>query len=239
MGTTAFISDLHLDAGEPAIAARLFAFLEDCVGSVERLFILGDLFEAWIGDDEETELAAAVADRLAALAAADTDLYFMAGNRDFLLGSAFAARCRMRLLKDPAVVLIGDAPLVLSHGDCFCTDDVDYQAFRQMVRDPTWIRGFLDKPLEERRAFAAHAREESRRQTGDKPAAIMDTNAGAIGALMGRLDAPLLLHGHTHRPGVHDEPEERCRRFVLGDWSAEGGVIALSSGSDLALERLS
>lgn len=233
--TDYFISDLHLDETRPAATTAFLAFLAGL--EARRLFILGDLFEAWVGDDHETELARAVADGLERCHARGTDLYFMAGNRDFLLGDSFAARCRLRALRDPATIRLAGRPAVLSHGDLFCTDDHAYQTFRAEVRDPAWIQRFLARPLAERLAFAAKARAESRRQTAGKADAIMDVNPDAVGRTMRRLGADLLIHGHTHRPAIHDEEREGCRRFVLGDWY-EQGTILRADGDALRLETI-
>ncbi len=236
--TTLFISDLHLTPEEGHVVEGLHGFLRrDAIGA-ERLYVLGDLFEAWIGDDRPCPMADGISTALEALHANGTDIYFMAGNRDFLLGPEYAARCGFRILADPAVVLIDGTPAVLSHGDRYCIDDTEYQAFRQQVRDPAWMRAFLDKPLEEREAFAAAARAESTRQTADKTDAIMDVNSDAIGEEMQRLGVDLLIHGHTHRPAEHREAAEHCRRFVLGDWRENSAIILEASEGEFRLREL-
>ena len=174
--TTLFISDLHLDAERPAITDLFGRFLEDEARGADALYILGDLFEAWVGDDDPSDVGAFVADRLAALDRAGTPSYFIRGNRDFLLGDDYARRARMRILNDPAVVVLEGAPTVLMHGDTLCTDDVAYQAFRAQTRDPIWQARFLAQPLPARLAFAQQARAASQaHQSGLKREARRDS----------------------------------------------------------------
>jgi UDP-2,3-diacylglucosamine hydrolase len=226
--TTLFISDLHLDAERPAITELFGRFLEDEARGADALYILGDLFEAWVGDDDPSDVGAFVADRLAALSKAGTPSYFIRGNRDFLLGDDYARRARMRILPDPAVVMLEGAPAVLMHGDTLCTDDVAYQAFRTQTRDPKWQAQFLSQPLAARIAFAQQARAASKaHQSGLKNEgrmeAITDVAPAAVDATMARFGIPRLIHGHTHRPKVHDE--KHGTRIVLGDWYEQGSVL--------------
>ena len=231
--TTLFISDLHLDAERPAITELFGRFLAEEARGADALYILGDLFEAWVGDDDPSEVGAFVADRLAALARAGTPTYFIRGNRDFLLGEAYARKARMRILPDPAVVVLEGAPAVLMHGDTLCTDDVAYQAFRTQTRDPMWQAHFLAQPLAARVAFAQQARAASKaHQSGLKQEGLMeaitDVAPATVDATMARFGIPRLIHGHTHRPKVHEE--RHGTRIVLGDWYEQGSVLRVDGG---------
>ena len=226
--TTLFISDLHLDAERPEITELFGRFLAEEARGATALYILGDLFEAWVGDDDPSELGAFVADRLAALARAGTPSYFIRGNRDFLLGDDYARRARMRILPDPSVIVLEGAPTLLMHGDTLCTDDVAYQAFRAQTRDPKWQAQFLAQPLPARLAFAQQARAASRaHQTGLQREGLMeaitDVAPATVDATMARFGIPRLIHGHTHRPKVH--AERNGTRIVLGDWYEQGSVL--------------
>ena len=238
---TLFISDLHLDAERPAITDLFARFLQDEARNADALYILGDLFEAWVGDDDPSEIGAFVADRLAALARAGTPTYFIRGNRDFLVGEAFARKARMRILPDPAVVVLEGQPTVLMHGDTLCTDDVAYQAFRAQTRDPQWQAQFLAQPLAARLAFAQQARVASKaHQSGLKQAGLMeaitDVAPATVDATMSRFGIPRLVHGHTHRPRVH--AERHGTRIVLGDWYEQGSVLRLSDAGRYELSAL-
>ena len=230
--TTLFISDLHLDPERPAIT-RLFAdFIEGEARDAEALYILGDLFEAWVGDDDPSEAGSFVAERLAALAASGVPVFFMHGNRDFLLGEDYARRAGMTLLQDPAVVDLLGRRALLMHGDTLCTDDAAYQQFRAQTRDPRWQQGFLAQPLAARVAFAGQARAASQARQGElrdagTMEAITDVAPDAVDAAFRGHGVDLLIHGHTHRPAVHAlEVDGRARtRVVLGDWYEQGSVL--------------
>lgn len=226
---TLFISDLHLDASRPHIIELFIALLAGEARKASALYILGDLFESWIGDDDDSPLAAQVADAMRALHDSGVPVHFMCGNRDFLLGADYAARAGMVLLADPTVVDIGGERTLLMHGDTLCTDDVEYQKFRAMVRDPRWQRQFLARPLAERRAFAAQARGESRRHTADARPEIMDVNQTAVASVMREHAVHRLIHGHTHRPATHhfDLDGMRAQRIVLGDWYEQDSVLRI------------
>jgi UDP-2,3-diacylglucosamine hydrolase len=231
-----FISDLHLDASRPQITELFLRFLRDEAQQAEALYLLGDLFEAWIGDDAPGELGTAVAHGLNACARAGTALGFIRGNRDFLVDSAYARACGMRLLPDPCVVSLGDEPTLLLHGDLLCTDDIAYQRFRASSRSPEWRQAFLARPVAERQAFAAQARAESQaHQTGIDPG-ITDANPHSVEAMLRLYGVRRMIHGHTHRPAVH-EHADGARRYVLGDWYEQGSVLRVR-GSDWALARL-
>jgi len=227
--STLFISDLHLDDSRPRIVELFEQFLRTDARSAKDLYILGDLFESWIGDDDDSALAARVADDLRACADAGTRIHFMHGNRDFLVGADYAQRAGMTLLEDPTVIELNGEPTLLMHGDTLCTDDVEYQKFRSLVRDPAWQAQFLARPLAERRAFAAQARGESRRQTKQKPAEIMDVNPAAVESAMRARGVRRLLHGHTHRPATHQLLLDgaQAERLVLGDWYEQTSVLMI------------
>jgi UDP-2,3-diacylglucosamine hydrolase len=234
---TLFISDLHLDAERPDITALFGRFVDEEARSADALYILGDLFEAWVGDDDPSETGAFVAQRLRGLRDAGVPVYFMRGNRDFLLGDAYARRAGVTILPDPSVVMLHGRPTLLMHGDTLCSDDVAYQQFRAQTRDPDWQRQFLAQPLETRLAFAEQARAASRtRQAGLKAQgmmdAITDVTAATVDGSFARFGVDSMIHGHTHRPAVHEHPGGR--RIVLGDWYEQGSVLRVDdSGTQL------
>jgi UDP-2,3-diacylglucosamine hydrolase len=229
-----FISDLHLAAERPAVNERFFDFLREQAARAERLFILGDLFEYWIGDDEleatdGDPLARSVADALAALSGRGVSVALMHGNRDFLIGRRFCAATGARLLEDPTVEKIGGVRTLLMHGDTLCTDDHDYQAWRRTARSRAWQEGFLAKPLAERRREVLGMRARSKEVVGAKPADIMDVNDGAVREALRAHGLTRLVHGHTHRPARHalEVDGRRCERWVLPDWYERGGYLAV------------
>jgi UDP-2,3-diacylglucosamine hydrolase len=229
---------LHLQANRPDITAALIEFLAENRGRTSELYILGDLFELWVGDDLDSALAEAIAAHLQAFNAAGSQVYLMHGNRDFLLGSAYADRCGAHLIHEPYSINSSQGPITLLHGDVLCTDDVEYQQFRTLVRSRAWQTEFLSKPLEQRLAFAEQARSQSRESTAAKSAAIMDVNDNAVLDFMSANAAVTILHGHTHRPAVHklispDSPAT-WQRIVLGDWDSQGWYVEVSElGLDL------
>ncbi|HET7925773.1 MAG TPA: UDP-2,3-diacylglucosamine diphosphatase [Rhodanobacteraceae bacterium] len=231
--TTLFISDLHLDASRPEITRLFLEFLENEAAKADALYILGDLFEAWIGDDASDEVGDAVADALAKLHAHGVPCFYIHGNRDFLLGDAYARRARMTLLPDPSLVEIGGEPVLLMHGDTLCTDDAPYQAFRRQTHDPAWQRAFLARPVAERRAFAEQARAESRRYTKSVAGAITDVNSDAVSGTFREHAVGRLIHGHTHRPARHADALDgkSIERIVLGDWYEHGSVLSIGDGT--------
>jgi UDP-2,3-diacylglucosamine hydrolase len=223
---TFFISDLHLDSGRPDILEQFRRFTEDYGPNAEAVYILGDFVEYWIGDDDAAHGLDPTFDQLRELAG-KVPVYLMHGNRDFLIGAGFAAQYKIRLLPDPAVISLYGQRCLLMHGDTLCTDDVKYQAFRRMVRDENWQQQFLQKPLAERRHIVMGLRETSKQATREKPEAIMDVNQDAVIAAMKQHAVDALIHGHTHRPGIHtlkinDRP---AQRIVLGDWYDRGNVL--------------
>jgi UDP-2,3-diacylglucosamine hydrolase len=237
---TLFISDLHLDAARPQITTLFENYLaSDEVRHADALYILGDLVEAWIGDDDDAELPRRIVHAIRAVSDTGVPVYFMVGNRDFLLGEAFAQRAGMTLLDDGTVHDIQGRPTLLMHGDVLCTDDVAYQAVRQQVRTPQWQAHILSMPLEARRAIAAKAREDSRKHTGSAMESIMDVNAGAVADSMRKAGVTRLVHGHTHRPAVHafELDGMPAERIVLGDWYEHGSVLRVTA-DDLDLRGL-
>lgn len=229
---TLFISDLHLEANRPDIGGQFLRFLHEEARGADALYILGDLFEAWIGDDDPEPSRAAVVAGIRELSRSGVPCFFMRGNRDFLIGEGFAAASGCRLLEDPTVIDCHGSRLLLMHGDTLCTDDVEYQAVRRQVRDPAWQRGVLALPLEQRRAMAGEARAASREHNRSQPPQIMDVNDDAVAAAMREHEVSLLLHGHTHRPDVHrfEVDGSPCTRIVLGAWYEHGSVVRWSDG---------
>ena len=228
--TTLFISDLHLDADRPAITELFGRFIDEEARGSDALYILGDLFEAWVGDDDPSDTGALVATKLRTLRDAGVPVFFIRGNRDFLLGEDYARRAGMTVLPDPAVVLLYGKPVLLMHGDTLCTDDVAYQQFRAQTRNPAWQAQFLAQPLPSRIAFAQQARAASRaHQSGlqDKGLmeAITDVSPATVAATFARYGIDTLVHGHTHRPAVH--AHEGGTRVVLGDWYEQGSVLRI------------
>lgn len=230
--TTLFVSDLHLDPQRPGITGLFLRFLREEAIGAEALYVLGDLFEAWIGDDVPTDVGEAVAGGLRAVAESGTPVFFMRGNRDFLVGDAYAQRCGMRILPDPVVVMLYGHPTLLMHGDLLCTDDTAYQAFRRQVRDPAWQAQFLAQPLQARLAMAAQARAASREHQASVGAGmggedITDVAPATVEATLARFGVDRLIHGHTHRPAIHSlvAGGRACRRIVLGDWYTQGSVL--------------
>lgn len=241
--TTLFVSDLHLDPARPDITGLFLRFLRDEASRADALYILGDLFEAWVGDDDPSQTGAETAAGLRAVADAGVPVYFVHGNRDFLVGRDYARRAGMRLLPDPAVVSLYGEPVLIMHGDLLCTDDTAYQAFRAQTRDPDWRAQFLAQPLAARQAFAAQARQASMARQrdmidGDRAnfETVTDVNQAAVEAAIARYGVSTLVHGHTHRPAVHGlrAGGRDCRRIVLGDWYEQGSVLRASpDGCDL------
>ncbi len=225
---TLFISDLHLDNERPAITGLFADLVRERAASADALYILGDLFEAWIGDDDPGEPGRTVAAALSGLREQGVPVYFVHGNRDFLLGERFAERCGLILLPEESVIDLYGTPTLIMHGDSLCTDDVEYQQFRARVRTATWRQQVLSLPLDERRRMASQFRNDSRQATGAKTAEITDVNPQAVAAVMESHGVTRLIHGHTHRPAIHDFKinNRPARRIVLGDWYEQGSVLS-------------
>lgn len=223
-----FISDLHLSPDSPATTERFLSFLQGPAGETRRLFILGDLFEAWIGDDDlASPLPATVVQALRKQADSGLDIWVMHGNRDFLLGPAFCAAAGGKLLAEPSLIDLYGTPTLLLHGDSLCTDDQGYQAFRAQVRNPAWQQAVLARPLDERRAMAAQMRDQSMVAKDGKSMVVMDVNAEAVTAAFREHGCSRMIHGHTHRPARHDHEVDgrECERWVLPDWYETGGYL--------------
>lgn len=233
-----FIADLHLDPARPEAMTAFLAFARGQAREAAALFILGDLFEAWIGDDARPP-DEPVSPALKALTAGGTHVFLMHGNRDFLLGDDFCDAAGATRLEEPAIVHLDDEPVLLEHGDALCIDDVAYQAFRAQVRDPAWQAGFLALPIEERLRQAQAARTRSGEAMADKTETIMDVNSNAVAQRLRDWQARRLIHGHTHRPAIHEFTldGQPATRIVLGDWFEQGSVLRVEDGRT-ALESL-
>jgi UDP-2,3-diacylglucosamine hydrolase len=224
-----FLSDLHLSPETPGIARLFLAYLAFDARAAERIFILGDLFEAWPGDDAiddpESDFARGVADALRRLSDRGTGVSLLHGNRDFLLGERFAERSGAALLPDPYLLSLPGGALLLTHGDALCIGDADYQSYRERVRAPAWRDAFLAQPLAERKVIAAAMRRQSEAAKREKTAPAMDVDAIATNQLLRRHGAAAMIHGHTHRPGRHEHLAEgfRAERWVLADWREDRG----------------
>jgi len=226
-----FISDLHLSEDRPAANERFFEFLEKEARGADALYVLGDLFEYWIGDDDlDDPFNAIVAAFFRGLAR--TKLYVMHGNRDFLVGERFCRETGATLLADPATVDLGAGNVLLMHGDTLCTDDLDYQAWRRQARSPQFQQQFLAKSAAERKQAVLGLREKSKEVISAKAAEIMDVNAGAVAAAFRQHQVTTLIHGHTHRPAHHKLTVDgrRCERWVLPDWYGRGGYLTVDKG---------
>ena len=239
MPGTLFISDLHLDPERPAVTELFLELLNTRARNSKAIYILGDLFEAWIGDDDTSPMNQAVCKGLKRCAVSGTPVFIMYGNRDFLLGEKFVEASGCTLLDDPALIDLYGTPSLLMHGDLLCTDDTEYMSFRKMVRDPQWQSELLSKSLEDRQLIASGMRAKSGEQTGGKPESIMDVNDDAVRDTMSNHKVQRLIHGHTHRPAVHDLSiaGKPAQRIVLGDWYEQGSLLECTS-SGCRLEAL-
>lgn len=234
-----FVSDLHLDAAWPRAIEQFLGFLDTAAPAAEALYVLGDLFEAWIGDDDPDPHRARVCEGLQRLTERGIPCYVMHGNRDFLLHSGFEARTGCQLLRDPTVIDLYGESVLLTHGDALCTRDRAYQHLRAIVRRPRWQRRFLRLSVATRRALAEAARAGSRAHTGMQPGEIMDVTEGAVAAAMRACGTRLLVHGHTHRPAIHELELDglSARRIVLGAWYEQGSCLVWERGG-YRLEQL-
>lgn len=232
-----FVSDLHLQAAMPRTTEAFFNFLHTQTTKTRQLYLLGDIFEAWAGDDDIADAYnRQVVDEIKNISERGIAVFWIAGNRDFLVGEQFAKTCNITLLPDPYVTTIADRLLVLTHGDAYCTDDAAYMQFRAQVRDAEWQKTFLALPLTQRKAIIENLRAGSRAAQRDKSYEIMDVNAGAIAQLFEQTASATMIHGHTHRPARHDYQQDgKTRvRYVLSDWDLDG---AAPRGDWLALDR--
>ena len=225
---TLFISDLHLESDRPEIGEQFLTFLETEARDAEALYILGDLFESWVGDDDPDAYYAGIKQSLREFVDGGVPVYFMHGNRDFMIGDKFASDTGVEILPDPCTVELYGKSVLLSHGDALCTDDVEYQKVRAKTRSPEWQAMILAKPLEERLAIAAHARAQSQARNATLAEEITDVNPDAVKQTIAEYDVEILLHGHTHRPGIHgvEVGDRFAKRIVLGDWYEQGSVVS-------------
>jgi len=226
---TLFISDLHLCKDRPAINALFLDFLATQTKSIDALYILGDLFEVWIGDDVVTPEDNAILSELKNITQNAIPVYVMHGNRDFLLAEQFCEQSGCQLIPDPSIIDLYDVPTLIMHGDTLCTDDTAYQQFRNMVRNETWQTQFLAMTVSQRQAIALKYRNESKTQTQQKAPEIVDANQQAIETVMQENKVLHLIHGHTHRPGTHhfELNNNTAQRIVLGDWYKQGSVLVV------------
>jgi UDP-2,3-diacylglucosamine hydrolase len=231
--TTLFISDLHLDDRRPETTALFRQFLNREAVGADALYILGDLFEFWLGDDVQSKCSVEVAAALSSLADKGIPCYFMHGNRDFLLREDYAKLAGMVLLPEEHVADLYGEQVLLMHGDSLCTDDIPYQQFRTLVRDPLWQQDFLSKSPQERLQIALQARDTSAEHKGKVDMNIMDVNPGEVIAAFERHSVHKMIHGHTHRPAIHDLKVngQAAQRIVLGDWYTQGSVLRVQPGS--------
>ena len=228
MTTTLFISDLHLCASRPWINQLFFDFLATTARTADRLYILGDFFEYWAGDDDiDDPFNRSIIDAVAALASSGVSIFLMHGNRDFLIGETFCAASGVSLLHDPSIIALNGTRTLLMHGDTLCTDDVEYQNFRKQVRDPNWQQQFLAQPLAQRKAIIEDLRRRSENEKQTKSLEIMDVTLSSVETVLREHNYPRLIHGHTHRPAMHNHhiDGKLCERWVLSDWYQNGGYL--------------
>jgi UDP-2,3-diacylglucosamine hydrolase len=230
--TRLFVSDLHLDAGAPEAVEQFLEFTRTHVADAEALYILGDLFEMWVGDDDPDPTKIRVCDGLRALTDRGVGCFILHGNRDFLIGRDFCRRTGGRLLADPVVAELDGERVLLTHGDALCTDDHSYQELRSTVRTPDWQRRFLALPLADRELLANQARAGSKEHTAKTVPNIMDVNEDAVSTAFRAARVRRIIHGHTHRPGVHETSieGEPAQRMVLGAWYEQGSYIQYDQG---------
>ena len=227
------ISDLHLQASEPSLLEKFEKFLSSKVYGFNNLFILGDLFETWIGDDDESEFNKKIIKILKKVSADGIKVFLMHGNRDFLIGENFCKSINAELLSDYHIYEDGDSKILLLHGDTLCTDDIRYQEFRKLVRNESWRGDFLSKSLKERLEIASGLREMSNEETGDKKNEIMDVNQESVRKVSNEFSIKKMIHGHTHRPFIHEDKD--LVRVVLSDWENEVNYATIIDG-EISLE---
>jgi UDP-2,3-diacylglucosamine hydrolase len=227
-----FVSDLHLDAAAPAAIEQFLEFLQTHAARSHGLYILGDLFESWVGDDDAESGKSRVRAGIAALTARNVGCFVLHGNRDFLLGTEFCRQTGAQLLVDPVVAELGGERVLLTHGDALCTDDHAYQELRSIFRNPAWQRRFLALSLNDRKLLANEARAGSREHTSQTHAYIMDVNSDAVERAYRATHVRRIIHGHTHRPGIHDSSidGEPVQRIVLGAWYEQGSYLTYDHG---------
>lgn len=237
---TLFISDLHLDLAEPQITQAFLRFLQQQAPKAEALYILGDFFETWFGDDNPNELYNLVSAELFKLSQTGIPIYFMHGNRDFLMGEAYFKRCGMKLIPDPTVITLYDKKILLMHGDSLCTNDGLHQWFRNTTRTRTFRRIFLSLPLGLRKLMAAGIRFNSKKHTKRLDYTILDVTNTAVENSMKQHQVNLLIHGHTHRPAIHEFTldQQSAKRIVLGSWHHHVSALYVDDQGELELQHI-
>lgn len=239
--TTWFISDLHLEPSRPASIQQLFTFLQQIGGNADALYILGDFFEFWVGDDyldtPEGQAITPLIQALRAVSDSGVPIYFMHGNRDFMLGERFALDTGCTMLPEQQVIDLYGTPTLIMHGDTLCTDDVDYQKARAVFRNPKWIAQVLTWTIPQRIQRAQEMREVSKESTQHKSDEIMDVNQQSVEQVMRDAKVTRLIHGHTHRPAIHDFQLDGAdaQRIVLGDWYTQGSYLRVDETSGITL----
>ena len=229
--TTIFISDLHLDKDRPKVIRYFIDFLNNLESDIESLYILGDFVEYWVGDDDPgdglEEVFSSIKKKSNSI-----PIYFMHGNRDFMISEKFCNHHGMKFLKDPTKIKLHGKKILLMHGDTLCIDDIEYQKFRTMVRSPLWQNEMLKKSLEERINLAKMLRAKSLSETGTKDEVIMDVNNDEVISQLKKHNVDMIIHGHTHRPNIHKVISENkeCKRIVLGDWYDKSFILRISDG---------
>jgi len=238
MAGTLFISDLHLANDRPEIVQLFIKFLDQRASHASQLYILGDLVEYWLGDDDPAEGLEPAFNAMKQCADRGLQIFLMHGNRDFLMGETFARRSGCQLIQDPYIANLNGVPALLMHGDTLCTDDLRYQQLRLMLRNPAWQADFLSKPLAERTEMARALREQSKDETQLKDEAIMDVNPQAVNQAFQQHGVRLMIHGHTHRPDIHsfELDQESVQRIVLGDWYNSGSYLELAPDNSFSLK---
>lgn len=233
-----FISDLHLTQDRPENTQRFLAYLDSLEANVSDLYILGDLFDVWVGDDDPTPPNTQVKQQLSKSIGKGLKVYFLAGNRDFLIGQHFFNDTQVISLEDECVIDLFGVKTLLMHGDLLCTDDLEYQQFRQLTHNPAWQENTLSKPLTERLALAQHYRQESHLNKNNKSSEIMDVNELTVIDTLKKHHAQRLIHGHTHRPNIHTHTVngQDVERFVLAEWDTCGSVLDWSESGYQIIE---
>ena len=222
-----FISDIHLSKNSPHLTTAFKAFLVESKKACSHLFILGDLFEVWIGDDDNNSFHQEIKAALSEFTSNGPETFFMHGNRDFLIGNDFCGAASIQLINDPCIIDINDEKAMLTHGDQLCTDDHEYQAFRSVVRNPIWQKDFLNFPISKREKIAGETKNASKDSKVKKTMEIMDVNDEAVLKAFDDNEIRIMIHGHTHRPNVHkiSNDDRIFTRYVLGDWSKESAIV--------------
>jgi len=226
-----FISDLHLEESRPDITQAFLQFVDTIQADAESLYILGDFFESWIGDDENTELQLTIKEKLRTFTNTGASLFFMHGNRDFLIGDVFAQETGASILPDPSIIQLNGDPVLLMHGDSLCTGDTGYMKFRATIRNPSFLEPFLKRPIEERRVTAQQLRTMSQANNQNKSSEIMDVTPEEVIHEMTKYQVQTLIHGHTHRPKVHEIEvnQQAAKRIVMGDWDKNVWYIKVAN----------